>query len=141
MENWGGGVSLPHIWRKRGYRMFTVTDILQDIQRRIAAHNMVETEFLYRLVYFINFENGSEKHYIDTRYDGLRAALESIVKENLTTTNSIVISAVTTRRNGEVVSLLSRAYPFSLSGYFQQICDAKEKNINNNYGRRRANWG
>ena len=122
--------------------MFTITDILQDIQRRIAAHNMVETEFSYRLVYFVNFENGSEKHYIDTWYDGLRIALESIVKENLTTTNSIVISAVTTRRNGEVVSLLSRSYSFSLSGYFEQIVGRKEKEYKSvSYGRRRANWG
>lgn len=138
----GRGISLPHIWRKRGNRMFTITDILQDIQRRIAAHNMVETEFSYRLVYFVNFENGSEKHYIDTWYDGLRIALESIVKENLTTTNSIVISAVTTRRNGEVVSLLSRSYSFSLSGYFEQIVGRKEKEYKSvSYGRRRANWG
>ena len=121
--------------------MFTVTDILQDVQRGIMAHNMVETECSYRVVYFINFENGSEKHYIDTRYDGLRAALESIVKKNLTTTNTVVLAAITTRRNGEVVSLLSRAYPFSLSEYFRQIVGEKEKEYKTvNYGRRRAQW-
>ena len=80
--------------------MFTISNILEDVDRGIATHNMVETEFSYRLVYFVNFENGSEKHYIDTRYDGLRIALESVVRENLTATNSIVLAAVTTRRKG-----------------------------------------
>ena len=121
--------------------MFTVTDILQDVQRGIMAHNMVETEFSYRVVYFINFENGSEKHYIDTRYDGLRITLENIIRGNLTTTNNIVLAAITTRRNGEIVPLLSKAYSFSLSEYFRQIVGEKEKEyISSNNGRRRAQW-
>ena len=120
--------------------MFTVSNILEDVDRGILANNMIETCFSYRLVYFVNFENGSEKHYIDTQYDGLRNALENIIKKNLTTTNSIVLAAVTARKSGEIVSLLSRSYPFSLSGYFQQIVGEKEKDINNNYGRRRVQW-
>lgn len=121
--------------------MFTISDILEDISRGCIANNMVETEFSYRLVYFINFGNGSEKHYIDTRYDGLRTTLENIIRGNLTTTNSIVLAAVTARKNGEIVSLLSRSYPFSLSEYFQKICEAKEKEYKTvNYGRKRAQW-
>lgn len=140
MEVGEGNIPSP-VTEKVRVRMFTVSDILQDIQRGIAAHNMVETEFSYRLVYFINFENGSEKHYADTRYNGLRVALENIIRGNLTTTNTVVISAVTTLKDRKCVSLLSRSYPFSLREYFQKICEAKEKdNISNNYGRRRANW-
>lgn len=122
--------------------MFTISDILQDVNCGILAHNMVESCFSYRLVYFINFENESEKHYTDTRYDGLRTTLENIIRGNLTTTNSIVLAAVTARKNGEIVSLLSRSYPFSLNEYFQKICEAKEKEyINGNYGRRKVQWG
>lgn len=118
--------------------MYTVSDILIDIQRGIAAHNMVESEFSYRLVYFINFGNRGEKHYIDTRYDGLREALENIIRKNLTTTNTVVLATVTVRKNGEVISLLSRAYAFSLDEYFEQICcETKKKDyIYSNYGRR-----
>jgi len=101
--------------------MFTISNILQDIQRGITAHNMVETEFSYRIIYFINFENGSTKHYIDTRYDDLRITLENIIRGNLTTTNTVVLAAVTTRKNGEVISLLGRAYGFSLDEYFKRI--------------------
>ena len=32
------------------------------------SYNMVENMFSYRVVYFINFESKSEKHYADTRY-------------------------------------------------------------------------
>lgn len=101
--------------------MFTVSDVLLDVDRGIFANNMIETCFSYRLGYFVNFENGSEKHYVDTPYNGLRMALENIIRKNLTTTNTIVFAAVTARKNGEIVSLLSRAYPFSLEAYFKQI--------------------
>ena len=95
--------------------MYTVSSILNDVDRGIVAHNMIENYFSYRVVYFINFENRSEKHYIDTRYDGLRETLENIICRNLTTTNTVVISAVTVRKNGESVFLLSRSYGFNLS--------------------------
>ena len=103
--------------------MYTVSSILNDVDRGIVAHNMIENYFSYRVVYFINFENRSEKHYIDTRYDGLRETLENIIRRNLTTINTVVISAVTVRKNGESVSLLNRAYGFNLSEYFRQICE------------------
>lgn len=120
--------------------MVTISNILQDINNGILAHNMVETEFSYRLVYFINSGGRGEKHYLDTPYGGLRAALENIIRGNLSTTNSIVISAVTTRKNGETVSLISQSYAFSLDRYFEQITGRKEKEYKINYGRRRANW-
>ena len=63
--------------------MYTISSIMNDVDSGILANNMVETYFSYRIVYFINFGNRGEKHYIDTRYDGLREALESIVKDNL----------------------------------------------------------
>lgn len=101
--------------------MFTISDIMADISRGCAVNNMVEDRFSYRLVYFTNTGESSEKHFIDTQYDGLRAALENIVRRNLTTTNNVVVAAVTVRKNGQCVSLLSRAYGFSLEGYFKQL--------------------
>lgn len=122
--------------------MHTISDIIMDIQRGIVAHNMVEDKFSYRVVYFVNENSKGTKFCIDTSYENLRAALESIVKENLTTTNTIVISAVTVRKNGESVSLLSKAYGFSLDGYFQQIVGEKEKEYRAaNYGIRKMQWG
>lgn len=121
--------------------MFTISDILLNIDRGILAHNMVEDKFSYRIVYFIN-ENGiGKKYYVDTPYNGLRITLENIIRGNLTTTNTIVLATVTVRKNGETVSLLSRSYAFSLNEYFQKICETKEKdNINSYYVRRRAQW-
>ena len=118
--------------------MFTISDILRDIQRGILAHNMIENYFTYRLIYFVNSENGNKKYYIDTRYDGLRAALENIVRENSTTTNCLVVAQTTVRKNGESICLQSRAYSFSLSEYFRKVCDGKTEIINSNYGGRRA---
>lgn len=121
--------------------MYTVSNILQDVDRGILSHNMAENMFSYRVVYFINFENKSEKHYIDTRYDSLRITLENIIRGNLTTTNSIVILQTTTIKDGKCVYLQSRAYGFSLDEYFHQIVGEREKdNVNSNYRRRRANW-
>lgn len=119
--------------------MNTISDILHDVARHCLANNMIETCFSYRLVYFVNSENGNVKHYVDTSYDGLRTALENIIRGNLTTTNSIVVSAVTTRRNRENVSLLSRSYKFSLNRYFQWLNGEKEY-INRDYGRRKVQW-
>lgn len=121
--------------------MVTISNIITDIQRGIVAHNMIEDKFSYRVVYYINDNGKGTKHYIDTSYENLRKSLEGIIRENLSTTNSVVIPAVTVWKNGEVVSLLSRAYGFSLDGYFQQIVGEKEKEYKNvDYGRRRANW-
>lgn len=110
--------------------MFTISDILQDINRHCAIYNMIENKFSYRLVYFINAENGSEKHCIDVQYDGLRIALENTIRGNLTVTNNIVIAAVTVRKKGEVISLLGRSYGFSLEEYFCQIYGKGKKRDN-----------
>lgn len=67
-------------------------------------------------------------------------ALENIIRGNLTTTNTVVVAAVTVRKDGESVSLLSRSYGFNLNEYFEQIVGEKEKNTNSNYRRRRAQW-
>ena len=100
--------------------MFTITNILEDLNRGILANNLNEDYFSYRLVYFVNSEIGNKKYYVDASYGNLRVALENIIKENLTTTNCLVIAAVTTLKNGKCISLLSRSYSFSLDGYFKQ---------------------
>ena len=118
--------------------MFTISDIVDDISRGIMAYNMVETEFSYRVVFFVRDGNGSSKHYIDTAYDGLRETLESIVKDNLSLTNSVVIAAITVRKNGRSVCLQSRAYAFSLEEYFKRIsgeCSNNNRRGNIMYGR------
>ncbi len=101
--------------------MYTISDILMDIDRGITANNMTEDCFSYRIIFFVRDGNRSSKHYIDTAYDGLRETLESIVKENLSLTNRVVIAAVTVRKDGKSVSLQSRSYGFSLDEYFQRI--------------------
>lgn len=108
--------------------MFTISDILQDVNRGCMAHNMIEDRFSYRIIYFVNDGNKGTKHYIDTLYSGLRMALENIIRNNLSLTNTIVISAVTVRKNGKGIQLLSRSYAFSLDGYFQQINGNCQKN-------------
>lgn len=141
MENFGeGSFSFPQ-YRESEESMVTVSDIIMDVQRGIMAHNMVENMFSYRIVYFVNENDKGTKFYVDTLYGGLRTALENIIRGNLTTANTVVISAITALKDGKCVSLLSRAYGFNLNEYFQRICEAKEKEyISNNYGRRKANW-
>lgn len=118
--------------------MYTVTDILQDTQRGCALYNMVEDKFSYRLVYFINERNGkSTKHYHDSTYGNLRKALENIIRGNLTTTNTIVLADVTTRKSGKTVSLLSKSYGFCLNEYFDRVTEQYEignKKRNTIYG-------
>lgn len=101
--------------------MFTISDILADIDRGCAANNMIEDCFSYRIVFFVNEGNKGSKYYIDTPYDGLRRGLEGIVREHLTVTNSIAIAQTTVLKNGKCVCLQSRSYVFSLDGYFKQI--------------------
>lgn len=122
--------------------MYTISDVLRDIDRGCMVYNMVEDKFSYRIVYFTNERNGkSTKYYSDTAYDDLRETLENIIRNNLSLTNSVVVAQTTALKNGKCVFLQSRPYSFSLDGYFQKICDAKEKEyISNNNGRRRANW-
>lgn len=120
--------------------MFTISDILADIQRGITANNLNEDYFSYRLVYFVNDVVRGTKFRVDTPYDGLRSALENIIRGHLSTTNTVVLAAVTVRKNGESISLLNRSYAFSLDGYFQKICEEKVESISSNYGRRIAQW-
>ena len=120
--------------------MYTISDIISDIDRGCLSNNMVEDRFSYRIIFFVNENGKGTKRYIDTSYDDLRKSLESIIRGNLSVTNSIVIAAVTVKKNGEIISLLSRSYVFSLDGYFEQIVGRKEREYKTvNYGRR-AQW-
>lgn len=121
--------------------MYTITNILQDVDSGIAANNMIENYFTYRLVYFINSKDRSEKHYVDVLYGDLRMALERIIRGNLSTTNTVVIAQTTVLKNRESICLQSRSYSFNLDRYFQQICDEKTEIINNNNRRRKIQWG
>jgi len=118
--------------------MYTVSDIITDINRGCMANNMVEDKFSYRIIFFVSDGNRSEKHYTDTMYDGLRKSLESIIRNYLSLTNSIVIAETTVLKNGRCIHLQSRAYGFSLDGYFKQIsgeCRNNNRNGNIMYGR------
>ena len=100
--------------------MYTISNILADIERGCTAHNMMEDRFQYRIIYFVK-EDGEEKYYLDTTYDGLRKSLESIIRSHLSVTNTIVVAETTALKDGECVCLQSRSYSFSLDGYFKQI--------------------
>lgn len=116
-----GDLPSPTNRESEGGFMYTISDILADIDRGILANNMLETEFSYRIVFFVRERNSSTKHYIDTIYDSLRQTLENIVKGNLSLTNSVIIAAVTVRKDRQSVSLQSRSYGFSLDEYFRRI--------------------
>jgi len=121
--------------------MYTISNIIEDLGRGTFANNMIETCFSYRIIYFVNENGKGTKFYVDTSYDDLRKTLEEIVKGNLSTTNTLVIAAITTLKDKKCVSLLSRSYSFNLNEFFRKICEEKEKdNINNNYRRKREQW-
>lgn len=118
--------------------MNTVSDIIMDINRGCMANNMVEDRFRYRIIYFVNEGNNGSKYYIDTAYNGLRKALENIIRNHLSLTNSIVIAETTVLKNGKSICLQSRSYSFSLEGYFKQIngeCGDNGRNGNIMYGK------
>jgi hypothetical protein len=118
--------------------MYTISNIIADIDRGCLSNNMVEDRFSYRIVFFVNENGKGIKHYIDTSYDGLRKSLESIIREYLSVTNNIVVAETTALKNGKCVSLLSRSYAFSLEEYFHQIygrCKSDNENRNITYGR------
>ena len=127
----------PFIKESEERFMYTISSIFEDISRGCVANNLNEEYFSYRIIFFIN-ENGiGTKHYVDTSYGGLRKALENIIRGNLTTTNAVVLAAVTVRKNEETISLLGRSYAFSLEGYFHQIygrCKNDSGNRNIMYG-------
>lgn len=123
--------------------MYTISDIIKDIDRGCMVHNMSENKFTYRVVFFANDRNRSSKNYIDTTYSELRKTLENIIKNNLTLTNSVVVSQITVRKNGKCVCLLSRSYGFSLGEYFRKL-NGEYKNGNNFgntiYRKKVSNW-
>lgn len=101
--------------------MYTVSDIIADINRGCMANNMIEDKFSYRIVFFVNDRNKGTKHYIDTMYIDLRKSLEGIIRNYLSLTNNVVIAETTVLKNGKCVCLQSRAYSFSLDEYFKRI--------------------
>ena len=118
--------------------MYTISDIIADINRGCIANNMVEDMFRYRIIFFVNDGNNSSKHYIDTPYNGLRRSLENIIRGYLSVTNNLVIAETTVLKNGKSVCLQSRSYSFSLDGYFKQIngeCRNSNRNRNIMCGR------
>ncbi len=82
--------------------MFTISNILSDVGRSCLANNMVETYFSYRIIYYVNENDKGRKCYIDTSYENLRQSLENIIKRNLSTTNTVVVAAVTTLKDKNV---------------------------------------
>lgn len=119
--------------------MYTISDIITDINRGCMANNMIEDKFSYRIIFFVNEGNNrSSKHYIDTMYSDLRKSLESIIRNYLTLTNSIVIAQTTVLKNGKCVCLQSKSYSFSLDEYFNRIsgnCKSSYGNGNIAHGR------
>lgn len=118
--------------------MYTVSDIIADINRGCTANNMVEDRFQYRIIFFVNEGDNGSKHYMDTTYDGLRKSLESIIRNHLSVTNTIVLAETTVQKDGECVCLQSRSYSFSLDSYFKQISgESRGRNRSGNikYGR------
>lgn len=112
--------------------MYTISTILEDIDRKCMIRNLNENAFSYRIVFFVNDKDKSTKHYIDTGYCGLRQSLENIIRENLSLTNSVTIAAITVLRNRKCISLQSRAYSFDLEGYFRLLNG--EYRCRNSYG-------
>ena len=110
--------------------MYTITNIITDISHGCLAHNMVEDCFS-RIIFFVNEGDKGTKFYADTPYSGLRKALESIIRDNLSMTNTVVVAAATVRKDGKAVSLLSRSYSFSLDEFFRQINGEYKGNIRN----------
>ena len=118
--------------------MYTISSIIEDISRGCVANNLNEEYFSYRIIFFVNENSIGTKHYVDTSYDDLRKALENIIREHLSVTNSVVIAQITTLKNGKCVSLLSRSHAFSLEEYFHQIygrCKSDSENRNITYGK------
>lgn len=101
--------------------MYTITNIVEDINRGCLAHNMVEDRFSYRIAFSINEGKKSSKRYIDTAYDDLWKTLENIIRNNLSLTNTVVITQTIVLINGRCVCLQSRSYSFSLEEFFLKI--------------------
>lgn len=133
----GRSVSFPYI-EESGENMYTISDIITDINRGCLANNMTEDRFSYRIIFFVNENGNGTKHYIDSRYGDLRKSLESAIKEYLSVTNNIVIAETTALKNGRCICLQSRSYSFSLDEYFRRLNGEDRINSRNEsvmYGR------
>lgn len=118
--------------------MYTISDIITDINRGCIANNMVEERFSYRIIFFVNDRNKASKHYIDTAYEDLRKSLKSIIRNYLSVTNSVVIAETTVLKNGKCIDLQSKSYSFSLEEYFKRIngeCRDNGRNENIRYSK------
>lgn len=114
-------------------QMYTISDILTDINRGSLANNMIEDCFTYRIVYFVNEGNNRKKYYLRD----LRKSLESIIRGNLTLTNNVVIAETTVIKNGKCTCLQSRSYSFSLEEYFRRVkgeCNSRNNQYCRNAG-------
>ena len=110
--------------------MYTVSDVFSDIGRGCTANNMAEEKFSYRIIFFVNEGDRGTKHRIDTVYSGLKEALENIIRDNLSLTNSVVIAETTALKEGRCVRLQSRPYAFSLEDYFRKLKGDERGNRN-----------
>lgn len=118
--------------------MYTVSDIVADINRGCTANNMVENKFSYRIVFLVKDGNKVSKQYINTRYYNLRRSLENIIRDHLSLTNSVVIAETTALKNGKCICLQSKSYSFSLEEYFKRISGERKVSNRNEtimYGR------
>lgn len=115
--------------------MYTVADILTDIEKGCLANNMIEEMYSYRIIFYVNEGNKGTKHYVDSSYFELRKTLETIVRDNLSLTNNIVIAETTVLKNGKRVCLQSKSFLFSLESYFRLISGASIENRNTSYSR------
>lgn len=111
--------------------MYTVSDILEDINRGCMANNMIEEMFSYRIIFFVKDGSRGMKHYMDSRYADLLKTLESIVRNNLSLTNNLVIAETTVLKNGKCICLQSKSYSFSLESYFRQITGENRRRSEN----------
>lgn len=115
---------------REGKFMHTVSDVFSDIGRGCTANNMAEEKFSYRIIFFVNEGDRGTKHRVDTVYSGLKEALENIIRDNLSLTNSVVIAETTAMKEGRCVRLQSRPYAFSLEDYFRKLRGDERGNRN-----------
>lgn len=111
--------------------MFTISDIVADVERGCAIYNLNEDCFSYRIVFFVNEGNASKKHYVDSTYSCLRQTLEDIIRSNLSLENFLVVAQTTILLNGRCICLQSRSYGFSLDEYFRMINGMRKKGNRN----------
>ena len=77
----------------------------------------------------MNDENKGTKFRVDTSYDGLRESLENIIRDNLTTTNSLVIAEVTVRKDKQSISYSAKRMGSAWTDIFKRSARKKRKNI------------